>query len=234
MITDINPLFIRYPFLYGHSSLNDPVLNNLCLEYFSAICNLHRHIFSVVGAHRLGKSELVKRLSNLLDNCSRLNDVSLDNPFPKEMRSNQTLRSTFWMSAEHVNRLMQILFSNTAAREHIVICDRSEYDPYLYYTQDSNLVSTLAILGDISTNELRYRPYNNHIILIDDEMNEQSENDCTRKDDIDYFAAKRSLYYKFFTTTFDDVLIIDKSTPIGEIIDWIKDKANEPFIEFEE
>ena len=199
--------------------------NMICCSFCREIRHLNRHVFSIVGAHGVGKSYLVSRLCNMFDNASALNEVVRDVPFPKEINGKQSLRATEWIHEEHIRRLIEIILANRKAKEHIIICDRSEYDPYLYYLNKNDFPGVVNEFKDIVSDEFDNKPYKHHIILLDDNIHENAKNDDFRANDIRFFNEKRIMFYHFFTKCFDDILIVSRETDIREIVDWINNKV---------
>lgn len=211
----------------------DEDLTKFCSERDFVFCGtpcqqireLNRHVFSIVGPHGVGKTTLVHRLCSMIRCSSALNEVVRDIPFYDEIHDRQSLRATKWIYFEHLRRLMEILYANKDADNHVVICDRSEYDGFLYHLKGKgDFVNAIEILKKLTQNEQITKPYNHHIILFDDDMSVDSLEDKFRKTNHSFFAKKRLLFYKFFTVAFNDVLIVTRDTPINEIIDWMQTK----------
>lgn len=206
----------------GHSFCNRKSL--ICGSFCREIRHLNRHVFSIVGAHGVGKSYLVSRLCKMLYNASALNEVVRDVPFPNEINGNQSLRATEWIHEEHIRRLIEIIWANREAEKHIIICDRSEYDPYLYYLPKNDFSGVINEFKDIVADECDNKPYNHHIILLDDDIHDNAKTDDFRAKDMKFFDEKRLIFYNFFTKCFDDILIVSRETDIREIVDWINNK----------
>jgi energy-coupling factor transporter ATP-binding protein EcfA2 len=189
-------------------------------EFIGGVRKLNRHVFSVVGARGVGKTTLVNKLHEAIPSSSTMGGVI--NECPPEFYDKMPVDAAMWIAREHVRRLMLMLWSMRTQDDHIVICDGSEYDPFVYLSSSCHEASIYwkDILGD----EGETKPYFHHIILIDNDKPNPSKGDLRAKKKL-AFARKRVDFFQTFTIFFPDVMLVDVGTSVDMIVDWVRQRA---------